>query len=94
VDKLKGVSIGESDLTELQTILGQMKADVAQVTADAKKEYGSEITAVTSSIDGLSKSVQAARANPSKETLRPIASGVADVGSAVTALRKSVSSTC
>ena len=73
-----------SSLGDVERELPAIESDLAQVKADAKSESSSQIDAVESSYANLRTSVEAAKTDPSPDTLRATGSALStfetDVG--------------
>ena len=93
VQHLKNVNVSENGLSELRARLDQVKKDLQQVAIDAKQQYGSQMSAVSTSVAALESSLKAAQADPSA-ALGPVVTGVATVSSATKALQQAVANTC
>lgn len=92
--------VREIDLTasgavdELQSGLGTVEGNLADVKSDAQEEFSPEIDAVDTSLDGLKTAVDAAKTDPTAETLAAAAAALADFGTNAEALVDDVQSTC
>jgi hypothetical protein len=94
VQNLKDVRVGENGLSTISSDLTAIKGDLAQVKADAKTQYGSQLDKVDAAATALNTSVQAAKSDPSLSTLEVVTTGVKGLVADVDALASSISSTC
>ena len=83
-----------SSTSDLERELPAIESDLAQVKADAKSEFSSQIDAVESSYANLRTSVEAAKTDPSPDTLRAAGNALSTFNTDVGSLISDVQSTC
>jgi hypothetical protein len=92
---IKDVDVGSSSaLSDLQTGLKAVEGDLADVKADAKAEFATQISAVETSYATLRTSVKAATAGPTAATLAAAGTALPAFGGDVQTLISDVQSTC
>jgi hypothetical protein len=94
IDHLGKVQLGENGRAELDSQLAAVRADLAQVRADADQQYGAQLDVVTAAAADVRVQLAAAQAEPSGATLRPLAAAIADLGTGVRALHDAIVGTC
>ena len=94
MEHLGQLQLGENGRAELESQLAAVRADLAQVRTDANQQYGEQVAAVTAAADTVRERYQAAKADPSRSTLRPLGTAIGDLGSEVRALSDAVAGTC
>jgi septal ring factor EnvC (AmiA/AmiB activator) len=95
VDSLRDVQLTSSGaLGELESGVSNVKADLAELRADAADEFSSQIDTVQAGIAELERSLRAAQDAVSADTLRAAASAVSTVGNDVQSLIDDVRATC
>ena len=83
-----------SSPSEVERELHAIESDLAQVKADAKSEFSSQIDAVESSYASLRTSVEAAKTEPSPDTLRAAGNALSTFNTDVGSLISDIQSTC
>jgi hypothetical protein len=68
-----------SGIGALQTAYTKIKADATTVVSQAKNDFPSETSAITSSVDSLTSAVNALKANPSAGNIATVASAATTV---------------
>jgi hypothetical protein len=95
VDDVENIDVTSSSAaSDLESGLTTIKSDLADVKTDAKSQYASQLDAVDSALATLTKRVDAAKADPSADTLAAVGAAVAPFNSAVQTLISDVESTC
>jgi hypothetical protein len=94
MNQLGELQLGENGRAQLESQLATVSADLAQVRADAHQQYGAQVATVTAAASNVRERFQAAKADPSQSTLRPLRAAIADLGSGVRALSDAVAGTC
>ena len=79
---------------DVERELPAIESDLAQVKADAKSEFSSQIGAVESSYANLRTSVEAAKTDPSPGTLRAAGTALSTFNTDVGSLISDIRSTC
>ena len=83
-----------SSTSDVERELLAIESDLSQVKADAKSEFSSQIDAAESSYASLRTSVEAAKADPSPETLRAAGTALSTFNADVESLISDIKSTC
>jgi hypothetical protein len=83
-----------SSPSDVERELPAIESDLAQVKADAKSEFSSQIDAVESSYASLRTSVEAAKTDPSPDTLRAAGTALSTFNTVVGSLISDIRSTC
>lgn len=94
MEHLGQLQLGENGRAELESQLAAVRADLEQVRTDADQQYGEQVAAVTAAANTVRERYQAARADPSRSTLRPLGMAIDDLGSEIRALSDAVAGTC
>jgi hypothetical protein len=95
VDDVKNIDVTSSSAaSDLESGLTTIKSDLADVKTDAKSQFSSQLDAVDSALATLTTRVDAAKADPSANTLAAVGAAVAPFNSAVQTLISDVQSTC
>ena len=94
IQGLKNVSITENGLSAISDQITKIKQQLQTLKTDAKGQYDSQINDLTTALNTLSSSFDAAQASPSVSTLATLASSVPAVITAGQNLVTAVSSTC
>ena len=94
IEQLGNVQLGENGRAELESQLAAVRADLAQVRADADEQFGDQVAAVTAAADIVRERYQGAKAEPSASTLQPLRTAIANLGSEARALQDAVAGTC
>jgi hypothetical protein len=95
VDDVENIDVTSSSAaSDLESGLTTIKSDLADVKTDAKSQYASQLDAVDSALATLTTRVDAAKADPSADTLAAVGAAVAPFNSAVQTLISDVESTC
>ena len=95
IDSLKDIQVTSSGaLGELESGVSSVKADLADVRADAADEFSSQIDTVQAGIAELERRLRAAQDSVSVEALRDAASALSTVGNDVQSLIDYVKATC
>jgi hypothetical protein len=94
MNHLGEIQLGENGRAELESQLTVLRADLAQVRTDAQQQYGEQVATVAAAASAVREQLQAAKAEPSESTLKPLGAAVADLGSGIRELHGAVASTC
>ena len=94
IEQLGQLQLGENGRAQLESQLATVRDDLAQVRTDANQQYGAQVATVRTAASTVSERVQAAKADPSRSTLQPLRTAIADLGSAVQALSDAVAGSC
>jgi hypothetical protein len=95
VHNLEDIDVTSSSaVSDLEGGLATIESDLATVKTDAKSEFSSQIDAVDTSYTVLRTSVEAAKANPSTDTLAVVGTAASAFDTAVDTLASDVESTC
>lgn len=88
------MSITENGLSAISDQITKIKQQLQTLKTDAKGQYDSQVNDLTTALNALSSSFDAAQASPSVSTLATLASSVPAVITAGQNLVTAVSSTC
>jgi hypothetical protein len=94
IEHLGQLQLGENGRDQLESQLAIVRADLTQVRTDADQQYGEQVAAVTAAASTVRERYREAKADPSRSTLRPLGTAIADLGSEVRALSDAVAGTC
>ena len=95
VDDVTNIDLTSSSAaSDLESGLTTIKSDLADVKTDAKSQFAPQLDAVDSALATLTTSVQAAKTDPSADTLAAVEAAVAPFNNAVQTLISDVQSTC
>ena len=83
-----------SSPSDVERELPAIESDLAEVKADAGSEFSSQIDAVESSNSNLRTSVEAAKTDPTPETLRAAGTALSTFENDVRSLISHIKSTC
>ena len=88
------MSVTQNGLSAISDQITKIKQQLQTLKNDAKGQYATQIDALTSALNSLSSSFDAAQASPSVSTLATLASSVPAVITAGQNLVTAVSNTC
>jgi hypothetical protein len=94
MNHLGELQLGENGRAQMESQLTEVRADIDQVRTDAHQQYGAQVAAVTAAAADVRTQLQAAKADPSASTLKPLRAAITDLGSGVRALSDTVAGTC
>ena len=95
VNDLKDIDVTSSSaVSDLESGLTTIRADLDDVKTDAKSEFSPQIEAVDTSYAAVKTSVDAAKADPSATTLAAAGTAVSAFGTDVETLISDIQSTC
>lgn len=94
IEHLGELQLGENGRAQLESQLADVRTDLAQVRSDADQQYGEQVDDVTAAAADVRTQFQAAKADPSQSTLRPLGAAISDLGSSARALSDAVAGTC
>jgi hypothetical protein len=94
VQNLRDVTISENGIGALGSALGQVRTELEQLGTEAKSEFQPEIDGVKASVDQLSSSLSAAKADPSATSLGGVGTALRSLDAAVKTLLDAVAGAC
>jgi uncharacterized protein YoxC len=94
IEHLGQLQLGENGRAQLESQLATVRGDLAQVRTDAHQQYGVQVATVSAAASTVRERFQAAKADPSRSTLQPLRTAVADLGTSVQALSDAVAGSC
>jgi len=94
VQHLRDVTVSENGIDALTSALRQVKTELEQLGTEAKSEFQPEIDGGKASVDQLSSSLSAAKADPSATSLRSVGTALKSLDAAVRTLQDAVAGTC
>ncbi len=94
IKALPNTDVLKNGVSALQTAFTKVQNDATAVVNNAKSDFPSETTALTSSVDALSTTVKQAAANPSPTLLLSVPAQVSALVSAANGFKSATSSKC
>lgn len=94
VQSIKNTDFKANGLTAISDELTKIRQQLQTLKNDAKQQYSTEISALSSALHTLNSDVDAARADPTTATLTTVASSAGAVVTAGKNLSSAVSGTC
>lgn len=92
--QLQNTNISENGLSSLTSTLTQMRAQLSQLSSEAKDQFSPQIEGVKSAMNQLQGAASAAIADPSAENFGPVRTALNDLRTQMDALETAVKGTC
>ena len=94
VDRLQNLQVTSDGLPALQDALQAVKADAGRVIAAGKARYETQTARLQADLTGLQTAVDAAKANPSAETLSAVRAAVGALADDVRTIAQNLAARC
>jgi len=91
---VRETNVAENGLGQLRTNLVQLRTDVQKLIADAQSQWAPQATAIRSSLEQVTSTVDAARTAPSTTTFDAVRQALAALDTSVKALGDAMRGTC
>jgi uncharacterized membrane protein YccC len=92
--QIRAANVAENGLAPLQSLLQQLKADVAQLLTEASAQFAPQVEGVKAAAEQVSASVATARETPDVAQLSEVRTTLGALRSSLASLGDAMSGTC